>query len=79
MHRIGGDAWKVEEPHSAFTRRMKTKLGDHDYKRMRAGNAGVHHHSTTTGEATALVWPLIHVDPLTPFLRVFGHGCANFP
>ncbi|KAJ9435109.1 hypothetical protein DIPPA_13726, partial [Diplonema papillatum] len=36
--RVDGDCWKQEEPYESFTRRMKVKLGDHDYERLVAGS-----------------------------------------
>eukprot|EP01061_Rhynchopus_euleeides_P011247 TRINITY_DN20816_c0_g1_i1.p1 TRINITY_DN20816_c0_g1~~TRINITY_DN20816_c0_g1_i1.p1 ORF type:complete len:668 (+),score=228.41 TRINITY_DN20816_c0_g1_i1:54-2006(+) len=57
IHRIGGDAWKVEEPHTAFTRRMKVKLGEHDYQRLAAsgGQRAKHHQVTLADEAVGMV------------------------
>eukprot|EP01064_Diplonema_japonicum_P016008 TRINITY_DN24049_c0_g1_i1.p1 TRINITY_DN24049_c0_g1~~TRINITY_DN24049_c0_g1_i1.p1 ORF type:complete len:656 (+),score=151.10 TRINITY_DN24049_c0_g1_i1:32-1999(+) len=39
--RLGGEGWKQEEPHQAFIRRMKVKLGDHDFQRIVAAGQKV--------------------------------------
>eukprot|EP00755_Sulcionema_specki_P014028 Sspe_Gene.55604::Locus_30572_Transcript_1_1_Confidence_1.000_Length_1878::g.55604::m.55604 len=47
--RVSGDGWKQEEPRRVFLRRMKAKLGDHDFQRLMA--------NTAAGETEPLVRP----------------------